>query len=242
MAAQCRSADPKQAIHMRHVSPEELIEFVRSQNGLQLSTKRQLPFRVQTAGDGLEYIPLVTGAPRVHELKWLRRVCAEFSKANSFRPGDYKRLTYNASYTLPLIRAYLDSAASEPKVEVSGGGFPDPATRKEIETAAIAFVTSELIRRGFEVRDHQRENRGYDLLAVAPSGTLQIEVKGTDSQVPRFFLTRNEWRCSNEQASWRLFTVCSARSAPFLHEFTSEQMLQQFTLEPLYWECLRKDS
>lgn len=133
-------------------------------------------------------------------------------------------------------------AVQEPKVQVSGGGFVDPEIREEVEVAAVAYVTHELNRRGFEVFDCQAENRGYDLLAVSTSSRLLVEVKGTDHQGPRFFLTRNEHRSSIEQDDWRLFVVCEARSAPFLHEFTAEQMRFQFTLDPLAWECIQKDS
>src|ERR1700733_2826922 len=153
---------------MKNVSPEELIEFVRAQKELKLLTLKRHPFKVRLAGDGLEFFPLRTQKWRIHELKRLRRVCDTFSLNNSFRPGDYKDLTRNASYTLALIRSYLDSSASEPQVQVSGGGFADPETSKLVETAAIAFVIQQLKLRGFQVHDHQLENRGYDLLALAP--------------------------------------------------------------------------
>jgi len=134
---------------------------------------------------------------------------------------------------------FLESTA-EPKVQVSGGGFADPESRREIEAAAIKFVTCELERRGFRVEDHQRENRGYDLLAVSPSGKWLVEVKGTDSVEPRFFLTRNERRCADGCPEWRLFVVCSARATPSLIEYTTEQMYRAFTLDALAWECLQR--
>jgi hypothetical protein len=94
---------------MIHVTPEELITFVRSHDGMQLETQQQKhPFTVHVAGDSIEYVPQ-TGKPRPHELKYLQRVCEEFSRVNSFRPVDYNDITMNASYTLALIRAYLDS-------------------------------------------------------------------------------------------------------------------------------------
>lgn len=94
---------------MIHVKPQELIEFVRSNDGMQLETQQQKhPFSVHVAGDSSEYVPQ-TGKPRPHELEYLQRVCDEFSRINSFRPVDYNDITMNASYTLALIRAYLDS-------------------------------------------------------------------------------------------------------------------------------------
>jgi hypothetical protein len=94
---------------MIDVTPEELIEFVRTHDGMQLETQQQKrPFTVHVAGDSIEYMPQ-TGKLRPHELKYLQRVCDEFSRINSFRPVDYNDITMNASYTLALIRAYLDS-------------------------------------------------------------------------------------------------------------------------------------
>ena len=131
---------------------------------------------------------------------------------------------------------FLEQVA-EPKVQVFGGGFSDALTRKEIEIAAVEHVTCELKARGFEVLDRQRENRGYDLLAVSPTASILVEVKGTDAPTPRFFLTRNEARCSVDEADWRLFVVCNARQLPVTHEYSATEMRDQFLLEPLAWEC-----
>jgi 5-methylcytosine-specific restriction endonuclease McrA len=91
------------------VTPEDLIEFVRIKGKLQLATgKQQKTFTVGISGDGLEYVPSGTKKARSHEFKWLKRVCEKFSQSNSDRPSDYSELTVNASYTLALIRAYLD--------------------------------------------------------------------------------------------------------------------------------------
>lgn len=127
--------------------------------------------------------------------------------------------------------------STEPQVRVSGGGFADPETRREIELAAIRFVTRELEAQGFKVYDRQRENRGYDLLAKSTAQQLLVEVKGTDSNAPRFFLSRNEWKCGRSNANWRLYVVCEARTAPTLYTFTQGQIESQFVLDPLAWEC-----
>src|SRR5258708_3016759 len=66
------------------------------------------PIPSRVAGDGLEYLP-ETDKPRPHGRKCLNRDCEEFSRTNSYQPGDYAEITMNASYTLALIRAYFDS-------------------------------------------------------------------------------------------------------------------------------------
>ena len=101
--------EPLQDLVMTDLTPEALIEFVRSNDGMRLETlQRKHPFTVHVAGDGIEYVPQ-SGKPRPHRLKYLQRVCEEFSRVNSFRPVDYNDITMNASYTLALIKAYLDS-------------------------------------------------------------------------------------------------------------------------------------
>jgi hypothetical protein len=126
-----------------------------------------------------------------------------------------------------------------PVVDVVGGGFGTPESRKAVEKAAIKFVTKILKERGFVINNVERDNLGYDLSAVKSSTVLQVEVKGTDSPQPRFFVTRNEARAADQHEEWKLFVVCQARSAPVLHEYTVEEMRRTFAFEPLAWECVK---
>ena len=125
----------------------------------------------------------------------------------------------------------------EAKVDVRGGGFADPATRRAVELAAIAFVWTHFESQGYTIYDYQRDNLGYDLLAVKPDATLKLEVKGTDGVAPRFFLTRNERKCAALNADWRLVLVTSARTAPQLQTLTIQDVERIFNLDPLAWEC-----
>jgi hypothetical protein len=122
-------------------------------------------------------------------------------------------------------------------VTVRGGGFADPQTRREIELAAVHYVTRELELRGFTVEDRQRENCGYDLLARRGQEEFLYEVKGTDAISPRFFISRNERNCSMLNENWRLAVVTSARATPTLHILTPAEMEGRFTFECLAWEC-----
>jgi hypothetical protein len=126
-------------------------------------------------------------------------------------------------------------------VRVSGGAFPDSKTRDAIEAAAVNFVLAELSRRKYAVEDCQRENRGYDLLATKRGSRILVEVKGTDSAHPQFFLTRNEDKVGALETEWRLFVVCEARTTPSLHEYTYPAMLRKFDRQPLAWQCLPSD-
>jgi hypothetical protein len=121
-------------------------------------------------------------------------------------------------------------------VEVRGGGFPDPQTRKEIEIAAVSFVIKELEAKGYTVEDRQRENCGYDLLVTSSVETLKVEVKGSDSPERRFFITRNE-RSTAKNSQWRLALVTMARKSPKLEIITGEEVEGIFAFDALVWEC-----
>ncbi|WP_233886397.1 DUF3883 domain-containing protein [Paraburkholderia flagellata] len=162
--------------------------------------------------------------------------------------GEYKATAYRID--APTIKQYrgerpasdiagilfLESVEAV-SVTVRGGGFADPQTRREIEEAAINFVKQELRAQGFAVEDRQRENCGYDLLARRGQEEILYEVKGADAVVPRFFISRNERRCSMLNENWRLAVVTSARTTPRLHVLTPAEMEERFTFECLAWEC-----
>lgn len=95
---------------MIHITPEELLTFARKLDGKELTTLyRKAAFSVSFNKDTLVFTPTYRNKPRPHEMKYLRRVCDDFSKSNSLRPKDYADGTRNASYTLTLIAKYLDA-------------------------------------------------------------------------------------------------------------------------------------
>jgi hypothetical protein len=166
--------------------------------------------------------------------------------------GNYRAVDYSeskdaiAKYTTGKRRPgtvagvlLLEPETTQAVVAV-GGGLPDSKTRKAIEQAAIDFVSSVLEDRKYQVEDRQPENQGYDLLATKGSERLFVEVKGTDAPEPRFYLTRNEWNFGQREGNWRLFVVCTARTAPSLHEYSAAQVSQLFQLDPLAWQCTPK--
>lgn len=145
---------------------------------------------------------------------------------------------YGASRPIDSVAGVLFlEEVGGPEVKVQGGIYGNAQTRKEIESAAIDFVKEELQERGFVVQDRQDDNCGYDLLATLEHKHLLVEVKGTDAPEPRFFLTRNEDRCSKVEKDWRLFVVTCARTTPRLHEYDRDEMRGSFALDPLAWEA-----
>lgn len=122
-----------------------------------------------------------------------------------------------------------------------GGGFGDPETRKAVELAAIEFMKRHLKAKGYRVEDLQHANCGYDLAAVKGRQRLLYEVKGTDSVAPRFFISRNEWKCAQREVDWRLAVVSNARGdEPTLLELDADGVRRQFEFDCMSWECVPK--
>jgi hypothetical protein len=96
-----------------HIDTDEVIRFARELEGHELRTLAHgRPFRIHVTEKGLVYIPGSTCRPRRHHHKWLKRVCEEFSRTNSFTAKHYHHLSKNASYALAVIQRYLTRAAA----------------------------------------------------------------------------------------------------------------------------------
>ncbi len=120
----------------------------------------------------------------------------------------------------------VTSLLNAERATLANRGFPDAATRAAVEKAAIDYVRKQLKSDGFRVADYQKRNCGYDLLASKGKTRLLVEVKGTDGLRPRFFLTRNEYKCSLLEAKWQLRVVTQARRKPSEHIYTAQQMAE----------------
>jgi hypothetical protein len=164
-------------------------------------------------------------------------------RANDIRADKAALLHYGRTRKPGSVAgALVLERVDEEVVRVHGGGFADSKTRSEIEVAAVEFVVSHLKSQGFAVTDCQRENRGYDFVAIGADRTLYIEVKGTDSSTPRFFITRNERKAALTEPGWRLYVVTAARATPQLFEYDWIGATTAFRMEALAWECTLGDA
>jgi hypothetical protein len=91
------------------VSPAALLAYAKTLEGQGLETiYRRSPFTVEAERDNLVFINS-KGKRRSHGGKFLQRVCDHFAETNSLHPVAYRDMTVNASYTLALIKRYLEA-------------------------------------------------------------------------------------------------------------------------------------
>ncbi len=125
-------------------------------------------------------------------------------------------------------------------IQELGGGFGDPDSNKEVETAAIKEVTRLLVGQGYSVESRETENLGYDLDAKRSGDTLHAEVKGAAGCAPNFFITPGELKCATTDPSFRLFVVTNALGSPSTISFTGNQLLEKYSLTPQCYKATLK--
>lgn len=118
-----------------------------------------------------------------------------------FEPGGIRR-----GYFQPGVRRIPDEVWEA--IAAAGGVGPDEAIAVEIAPgryapAAEARLVELVSRRAvlaalrlrpdvYDVIEMPLNNPGYDLRAETPAGSLYVEVKGTQSGIPTFFLSESE--------------------------------------------------
>jgi hypothetical protein len=165
-------------------------------------------------------------------------------RAYSYRTSGSAILKYRGTRPLDEVAGILFlESADEPVLDLRGGAFGDPESRRKAERAAIDFVRAHYCNQQFQVSSREKENCGYDLLAERGREVLFLEVKGTSLPVPRFFISRNEYQCATRHPTeWRLVVVFNVHTSPTMVILTPNQMEERYRLDPLCWECTPNDA
>lgn len=113
-------------------------------------------------------------------------------------------------------------------------GFGTPEHRKRVEKRAEDIVITHYEKKGFTCKRMTHLPCGYDFSFTKGEEERHIEVKGTSSSTPQFFLTRKEHlKGMQSNSKWRLAMVTSALSeSPNLIEYTTRDLKRVFELEP----------
>jgi hypothetical protein len=87
-----------------------LSEFVNNRTSKVFETiTNRKKFSVEILEDRWFYTPASTGQKRKHTHQFLQRVIDRFEETKSYSSSAYRDITVNASYTLAVIKAYLEN-------------------------------------------------------------------------------------------------------------------------------------
>jgi hypothetical protein len=113
-------------------------------------------------------------------------------------------------------------------------GFGTPEHRKKVEIAAECAVIEHYRTKGYACERVTHLPCGYDFVFTKGKSVWHVEVKGTSSPTPQFFITRNEYgKGLHSNPAWRLVMVTSALSeTPNITEYDALELRRAFDLEP----------
>lgn len=117
--------------------------------------------------------------------------------------------------------------------------FPDQAHRDLVEAKSMEKMEAVFRELGLNPQDVSKKNLGYDLDVLDATGASvhHVEVKGTASGVPGFFLTRNEWSKGATDDLWELAVVTDALGDCQVERYSWLEVERYFGREPLVWRC-----
>lgn len=148
-------------------------------------------------------------------------------------------------YAIKVVKTALPYANRKENRQDSNEIMPPPTDlKKQIENTAIKYATEHYEDYGYIVESVESENCGWDLTIKKRNGEdyLHLEVKGTDSSVFQFFLSRNEYDCMQKDSLWKLFIVKNALKKNKKHlKIKKEKVSKYFSLEPICFKCDLKE-
>ena len=113
-------------------------------------------------------------------------------------------------------------------------GFGTAEHRKQVEKAAEDAVIAYYAAKGFKEQRVTHIPCGHDFIFTKGRSVAHVEVKGTASDTPQFFLTRNEFnKGCMANPKWQLAMVTSALSdKPVVTLYSPRQLREAFEMEP----------
>lgn len=97
----------------------------------------------------------------------------------------------------------------------------DLDAKKKVETSAVSIVTKYYEAKDYKVESVEKENLGWDLVAIKEKIKLHIEVKGLADESIAVRITQNEYSKmqSKDNSNYRLCIVTNALKVPILTTF-----------------------
>jgi len=123
------------------------------------------------------------------------------------------------------------------KKSIKAAGFGDSETNRQVEQKAIEYVTKYYQKDGWKVKSVEKENLGYDLYCKKGVMIKNIEVKGISGNKLSFPITTNEVNKATSNKDFSLSIVLSTLNKPKLVEYTGEEFIKLFNLEPISYKA-----
>lgn len=135
-----------------------------------------------------------------------------------------------------------DAPELEQQISKSGAGYGDPKTNKEVERAAVSFVTKWYETKGWSVESVEAEKCGYDLHCTKNNIKENVEVKGVRGNGLSFIITANEVKQAHNDSDFVICIVNSALSSnPQTTRYSGNELIGKFEfVELAYRASLRK--
>jgi hypothetical protein len=175
------------------LTADSLLRFASGLEGERLTTMaRGAAFTLRVLPVGIEITPESSGEARLVPREKVGRVCAEFQRLRSTKPGDYQAITFDASYLLAVIDLYERDAGGfladtyavgrkrVPEARTAGGGASFGLLRGLAmrPTVYVCFTPDRLSMR---VAGTGRQVEDVPLLAIE-AVTQRIHAIGSDAR------------------------------------------------------------
>lgn len=125
---------------------------------------------------------------------------------------------------------------SLPAVAVVPEGTSGQASREDVQTAALDYLTRHFAGYGYKAENVASQKLGYDIEVSDKKGNtlLKLAVKGTSPGMTSFQLTGEERACAKRGDPWRLVVVTDATSPAAQHKLYKPSEVESAPgLEPL---------
>lgn len=129
-------------------------------------------------------------------------------------------------------------ASDVQKQDGHGGGFSKAEMNRQVESAAISFVTQQYETEGWKVTSVEDAKCGYDLYCVKGSVEKHVEVKGVQGTALSFIITANEVRQAETDPDFVLGVITSALAEkPVMYRYRGKEFIAKFNLEILEYRA-----
>lgn len=155
---------------------------------------------------------------------------------DDWRPTDeeIEQFVATGQITPPQATASQDADLTNARIT-----FPDQDHRDHMEQLSMQIVMDHFRAQNLKPQNVSSKNLGYDIdvLDLNDVSTLHVEVKGTASDKPGFFLTRNERNVGAVDPLWELIVVVDLLKDPYMEHYSFKDVERHFTFTELAWRC-----